>query len=191
MITAYRPGSGHGPRVPGFADNVAQFGEITGEDVSTFAGLPCARIENRRAFFREAGATSTDHGHPTAAHRRSARGRCRSALRQGSLPGTCTPAEAELFRGQMLTEMARMSVDDGMVMQIHPGVYRNHNPALLERFGRDKGADIPIADRIRARAQAAARSLRQRAAADRSSSSRSTRRPTPASWRRSPAIIRR
>ena len=60
------------------------------------------------------------------------------------LAGPVTPAEAELFRGQMLTEMARMSVDDGMVMQLHPGVYRSHNPSVLARFGRDKGADIPL-----------------------------------------------
>jgi glucuronate isomerase len=53
--------------------------------------------------------------------------------------------EAELFRGQMLTEMARLSIADGMVMQIHPGVWRSHNPAVLARFGRDKGADIPVA----------------------------------------------
>ena len=52
-------------------------------------------------------------------------------------------AEAELFRAQMLTEMARMSLDDGLVMQIHPGSHRNHDAAVFERFGRDKGADIP------------------------------------------------
>ena len=57
--------------------------------------------------------------------------------------GTWTPADAELFRAQMLTEMARMSVDDGMVMQIHPGSFRNHNAGLFASHGRDKGADIP------------------------------------------------
>jgi len=64
-------------------------------------------------------------------------------LYRKALAGNCEPAEAEIFRGQMLTEMARMSLDDGMVMQIHPGSFRNHNPQLFERFGRDKGADIP------------------------------------------------
>src|SRR3546814_13765900 len=54
-------------------------------------------------------------------------------------------SEAELSRAQMLTEMARMSLDDGMTLQIHPGVYRNHNPQVMQRFGRDKGADIPVA----------------------------------------------
>jgi glucuronate isomerase len=53
--------------------------------------------------------------------------------------------DAELFRAQMLTEMAAMSVEDGLVMQLHPGAVRNHNPALFGRFGRDMGADIPQA----------------------------------------------
>ena len=58
--------------------------------------------------------------------------------------GNAAPADAELFRAQMLTEMAGMSVEDGLVMQIHPGIYRNHNQPLFDRFGRDRGADIPI-----------------------------------------------
>ena len=56
---------------------------------------------------------------------------------------TCDAGEAELFRAQMLTEMAGMSVEDGLVMQLHPGSVRNHNRELFERFGRDMGADIP------------------------------------------------
>ena len=59
------------------------------------------------------------------------------------MSGRATPAEAELFRAQMLTEMAAMSLEDGMVMQIHPGSWRNHNPRSFAGFGRDKGADIP------------------------------------------------
>jgi glucuronate isomerase len=43
----------------------------------------------------------------------------------------------------MLTEMAAMSIDDGLVMQIHPGSFRNHSAGMLHRFGRDKGFDIP------------------------------------------------
>ena len=67
------------------------------------------------------------------------------------LTGKAIPNEAETFRGQMLTEMARMSLEDGVVMQIHPGSFRNHNPQILDRFGRDKGADIPTrTDYVRA-----------------------------------------
>jgi glucuronate isomerase len=67
------------------------------------------------------------------------------------LKGKATAEERELFRGQILTEMARMSLEDGMVMQIHPGSLRNHNPWLHAAFGRDKGADIPTrTDYVRA-----------------------------------------
>jgi len=59
------------------------------------------------------------------------------------ISGQFTADEAELFRGQMLFEMARMSVDDGLVMQIHPGSFRNHNRWLFEAYGRDRGGDIP------------------------------------------------
>lgn len=59
------------------------------------------------------------------------------------IKGNASTSDAEMFRAQMLTEMARMSIDDGLVMQIHPGSFRNHNPTVFERFGLDKGADIP------------------------------------------------
>ena len=142
VITAYRPDPVMDPEYPGFAENLRRFGEISGKDVSTYAGYLRAH-ENRRAFFREAGATSTDHGHPTPFTADLPRDEA-EALYGKIRSGTFTPAHAELFRGQMLTEMARMSVEDGMVMQIHPGAHRSHNPRLLERFGRDKGADIPV-----------------------------------------------
>ena len=142
VITAYRPDPVMDPEYPGFAENLDVFGALSGEDISTFGGYLRAH-ENRRAFFRLAGATSTDHGHPspfTADLAREDAEVLYAKLRSGKF----TVDEAELFRGHMLTEMARMSLDDGMVMQIHPGVYRSHNPTLLRQFGRDKGADIPI-----------------------------------------------
>ena len=109
-----------------------------------------AAHRKRRAFFKTMGATSTDHGHPTAQTSDLPAGDCERLFRK-ALDGTTTPAEAEMFRGQMLTEMARMSLDDGLVMQIHPGSFRNHNPLVFARFGRDKGADIPTrTDYVRA-----------------------------------------
>ncbi|GAA4809796.1 glucuronate isomerase [Sphingosinicella ginsenosidimutans] len=144
VLTAYRPDAVVDPDHPGFAANLARFGEVSGEDVSTYAGYLRAH-ERRRAFFREVGgATSTDHGHPSVFTADLPRADA-EALYAKVRAGRVSPQEAELFRGQMLTEMARMSIDDGMVMQIHPGVARNHNPAVLARFGRDKGADMPIA----------------------------------------------
>ncbi|HEY0598096.1 glucuronate isomerase [Sphingopyxis sp.] len=142
VVTAYRPDPVMDPEHPGFLDNLRRFGEVTGEDISTFAGYLRAH-ENRRAYFREAGATSTDHGHPSAFTADLPRAEI-EALYAKVLSGLASPAEAELFRGHMLTEMARMSIEDGMVMQIHPGVHRSHNPGVMARFGRDKGADIPV-----------------------------------------------
>ena len=143
VVTTYRPDSVVDPEFPGFLDNVRALGDLTGEDVSTFAGYLRAH-EDRRAFFRAAGATATDHGHISAATADLSPGAAET-LYATVLTGRCTPAEAELFRAQMLTEMARMSVEDGMVMQIHPGVLRNHNGPVFAGFGRDKGADIPTA----------------------------------------------
>jgi glucuronate isomerase len=141
VVTAYRPDPVIDPETIGFAENLQAFGVMTGEDVSTWAGYLRAH-ENRRAFFREAGATSTDHGHPTAFTADLPTAEC-AALYAKVRSGQADAADAELFRGQMLTEMARMSIDDGMVMQLHPGAHRSHNPSVLARFGRDKGADIP------------------------------------------------
>ncbi|MGQ0588934.1 MAG: glucuronate isomerase [Sphingosinicella sp.] len=143
VVTAYRPDPVMDPEHPGFADNLRRFGEITGEDVATYAGYLRGH-ENRRAYFRAAGATSTDHGHPSAFTADLPREEA-EALYARIFVCSFGSEEAELFRGQMLTEMARMSLDDGMVMQIHPGAFRSHNEPLLARFGRDKGADIPTA----------------------------------------------
>ena len=142
VITAYRPDPVVDPEFEGFADNVQKFGELTGEDTMTWRGYLAAH-RNRRAFFKTMGATSTDHGHPTAQTSDLSDAEC-EALWTKAIKGKVTAAEAEAFRGQMLTEMARMSLDDGLVMQIHPGSFRNHNPLVQQRFGRDKGADIPM-----------------------------------------------
>jgi glucuronate isomerase len=149
VVTAYRPDAVVDPEFAGFADNVAQLGELTGEDTSTWEGyLQSHRV--RRAYFKEFGATSSDHGHPTArtenlpAHEAA-------ALFAKALKGLCTAEEADAFRGHMLTEMARMSLEDGLVLQIHPGSHRNHSGPILTAFGRDKGFDIPTrTDYVRA-----------------------------------------
>ncbi len=149
MVTAYRPDPVVDPEFDGFRDNVLRFGEIAGEDTATWKGYLAAH-RKRRAFFKSMGATSTDHGHPTAATCDLRAAECQRLLDR-ALAGLITVEEAERFRGQMLVEMARMSLDDELAMQIHPGSLRNHNPALLAAFGRDKGADIPTrTDYVRA-----------------------------------------
>jgi glucuronate isomerase len=142
IVTAYRPDPVVDPEFEGFADNVARLGELTREDPSTWGGYLAAH-RTRRAYFREMGATSTDHGHPTARTESLDPAQCQRLLDR-ALAGTADAGDAERFRAQMLTEMARMSRDDGLVMQFHPGAFRNHNAAIFARYGRDKGADIPL-----------------------------------------------
>ena len=149
VITAYRPDPVVDPEFDGFADNVAQLGALTNENTATWPGYLAAH-RARRAHFKTMGATSTDHGHPTARTCDLAPAECQRLLDR-ALAGAATAEEAEMFRGQMLTEMAQMSLDDGLVMQIHPGSLRNHNPLVFRQFGRDKGADIPMrTDYVRA-----------------------------------------
>ncbi len=141
ILTAYRPDPVVDPEFEGFRDSLAAFGELTGEDTSSWSGYLAAH-RLRRGYFKAAGCTSTDHGHPTA-RTADLPPRIAEALFERVVRGATTPEDAELFRAQMLTEMARMSLDDGLVMQIHPGSFRNHNATLHGRFGRDRGADIP------------------------------------------------
>ena len=142
VVTAYRPDPVVDPEFEGFTANVERFGALTGENTRTWEGyLQAHRV--RRAFFKEHGATSTDHGHPSARTADLPPAECK-ALFEKALSGKISRDEAELFRAQMLTEMAAMSIDDGLVLQIHPGCWRSHSPAMLARFGRDKGFDIPM-----------------------------------------------
>ncbi len=141
VVTTYRPDGVIDVEHEQFAGALRRFGELTGEDVYSWQGYIAAH-RKRRADFRAAGATATDHGHPTAATANLSTPECEALFTR--ITGTdWTAADAELFRAQMLTEMAAMSIDDGMVMQIHPGSVRNHNAGLFASHGRDKGADIP------------------------------------------------
>ena len=142
VITAYRPDPVIDPEFEGFRANLARFSELTGEDCFSWRGYLAAHRQ-RRAFFAKMGATSTDHGHPTAQTADLPAAEAEALFHKVSA-GDSTPAEAELFRAQMLTEMAGMAIEDGLVMQIHPGAFRNHNAEVFARFGRDKGADIPM-----------------------------------------------
>lgn len=143
VITAYRPDPVIDPEFEGFRDNLKRFSDLSGEDAFSYAGYLAAH-RGRRAFFAEMGATSTDHGHPTAATADLSDAEA-EALFARVTGADVSAADAELFRAHMLTVMAGMSLDDGLVMQIHPGAFRNHNPWLFDHYGRDKGADIPTA----------------------------------------------
>ena len=143
ILPTFRPDPVVDPEFEGFAENIAKLGEKTGEDTSTWTGyLNALRIT--RVRFRELGCTATDHGHPTARTANLPAAEAAELFRRVLAGNASTnPQQHELFRAQMLTEMARMSLEDGLVMQIHPGSVRNHNRNLYERYGRDVGADIP------------------------------------------------
>jgi glucuronate isomerase len=122
---------------------VAELGALAGEDTYSWRGYLRA-LMRRREYFKMLGATATDHGHPTA-FTEDLSETSASSLFEQIIKGTAYAADLEIFRGQMLTEMAKMSVEDGLVMQIHPGSVRNHNQQIYQRYGRDMGADIPTA----------------------------------------------
>jgi glucuronate isomerase len=141
ILPTFRPDPVVDPEYAGFAANVTRLGEQTGEDALTWAGyLNALRISRQR--FRELGCTATDHGHPTARTASLSQPEAASLFAR-VVAGVADAQAQELFRAQMLTEMAGMSLEDGLVMQIHPGSRRNHNPKLYEDYGPNTGADIP------------------------------------------------
>ncbi|MBE1486598.1 glucuronate isomerase [Plantactinospora soyae] len=143
VLTTFRPDNVVDMEFDGWAGNVEQLGQITGEDTGRYAGY-LAALRKRREAFIAAGATSTDHGHPTALTLRLSEAEAATLYGRG-LRGEATPEDAEAFRAHMLVEFAKMSIEDGLVMQLHPGAVRNHNRWLYARHGRDVGGDIPQA----------------------------------------------
>jgi glucuronate isomerase len=141
ILPTFRPDPVVDPEFTGFHENVATLGKLTGEDTSGWQGYLNA-LRRARERFRELGCKATDHGHPTARTAKVPASEA-NALFSRVMSGRADSEQQELFRAQMLTEMARMSLEDGLVMQIHPGSARNHNRKLYERYGRDAGADIP------------------------------------------------
>ena len=141
VLPTFRPDAVVDAEFLGFQDNLKKLGEVSGEDVSNWKGY-LAALRSRRAFFKKNGATATDHGHLTAQTADLPLAEA-ERLYQRIFSGRMQPGDVELFQAQMLTEMAGMSVEDGLTMQLHPGSIRNYNAAVYEKFGRDKGADIP------------------------------------------------
>ncbi|HEU0205094.1 MAG TPA: glucuronate isomerase [Pseudolysinimonas sp.] len=137
VIPTFRPDASLDPESPGFGERIERLG------ATSFAGY-LDTLAARRTFFVENGAVSADHGvlEPYTADLDDAEA---SRLFEAARAGTISAAEARAFRGRMLLEMARMSVDDGLVMTIHAGVLRNHHQPTFERFGPDTGHDIQVA----------------------------------------------
>jgi glucuronate isomerase len=141
ILPTFRPDPVVDPDYDGFQKNLEVLGKQSGEDTSSWSGYVKA-LRKARSRFRELGCIATDHGHPTARTADLEVAECEQLFRR-VVSGDADAEQKELFRAQMLTEMARMSLEDGLVMQIHPGSSRNHNRKLFERYGRDVGADIP------------------------------------------------
>jgi glucuronate isomerase len=141
IVPTFRPDSVVDPEFTGFASNIAELGRQNNEDTASWTGYLNA-LRKARARFRSLGCTATDHGHPTPQTADLSTPDA-EALYRSVLTGKADAQQQELFRAQMLTEMARMSLEDGLVMQIHPGSVRNHNRKIYQRYGRDAGADIP------------------------------------------------
>ncbi len=142
VITAFRPDALIDAEHEHFNKKINKLSEITGLDCHDYS-LYLKALRVRRAYFKKMGATSTDHGHPTVSTVDLSELEAQT-LFQKLISGNFTPVDAELFRAHMLMIMAEMSIEDGLVMQIHPGVHRNHNQNIFTEFGRDKGADIPV-----------------------------------------------
>ena len=142
ILPTFRPDELLDLERPGWAERIADLSRASGIEVSDYRSYIRA-LENRRADFKELGAVAADHAALTAYTAELSVGEADNIFQQARR-GESTPTEAVRFMGHMLIEMARMSSEDGLVMQLHVGAYRNHNPLIHHRFGRDRGADIPL-----------------------------------------------
>ena len=127
----------------GWRDALSELEAVADREIGDYATFIAALVE-RRAAFKGLGGTATDHAATSADTSRLA-DREASALFAAALAGESSHADARRFEAHMLNEFARMSSDDGLVMQLHVGSLRDHNSPLAKRFGRDIGADIPVA----------------------------------------------
>jgi glucuronate isomerase len=137
----FRPDNVVNLLTPGWKDNINSLGAVSGIKVNSYVNF-IAALEKQRAFFKTMGATASDQAVISAYTHALSPARAEDIF-QHALADKITPAESAQFSAHMLMESARMSLDDGLVMQIHVGSIRNHSVALFEKFGPDKGADIP------------------------------------------------
>ncbi|MBN2146217.1 MAG: glucuronate isomerase [Anaerolineales bacterium] len=142
ILPTFRPDAVVNLDAAGWSQNIAELSQVSGIDIIDYTSYIHA-LEERREFFKRMGATATDHAVLTPATEELSPATAETML-QRAFKGQATAEDATRFTAHMLMEMARMSVEDGLVMQIHPGSYRNHNEVIYRSFGLDKGCDIPI-----------------------------------------------
>jgi len=140
ILPSFRPDNVIDLTFPNWKQNIDRLAEVSGVDCGSLSGLIKA-LEKRREYFKSMGCVASDHGvlTPYTGIADDA-----EAIYQKALKGQVNPEENRRFSGHMLMELARMALEDGMTMQVHTGVYRDHNPVIYEKFGKDKGADIPM-----------------------------------------------
>ena len=143
IIPTFRPDGVVNLHAPGWRQNVDALAAVSGIEVGGYRAFIQA-LEDRRAYFKSLGAAATDHAALTPYTAELSDAEAETIFARG-LDGQATAGDAVRFTGHMLMEMARMSIEDGLVMQLHPGSFRNHNPEVFGRHGLDKGADMPIA----------------------------------------------
>lgn len=143
VIPTFRPDAVFRIAARGWRAELAALARACDAPLDTCDGFVHA-LEQRRAYFRNLGATATDHG-VLEPFTESLTANEAERVFQLARSGTATAADQRRFEGHLLMEMARLSVADGLVMQIHPGALRNHNQAVFERFGADRGGDMPMA----------------------------------------------
>ncbi len=141
IIPSFRPDAVTNLRHPQWLANIRRLGEFTGTEITSFAQF-IAALEDRRRFFKTMGTVATDHGVFSPYTHLLTPNEAEAIFRR-ALKGRLENSDADLFTAHMLMEMARMSVEDGLVMQIHPGSDRDHNRLIYEQYGPDKGGDIP------------------------------------------------
>lgn len=142
IIPTFRPDGVVNLDAPQWRANMDRLGQVSGVHVVDYASFIRA-LEQRREFFKQMGATATDHAALTPATAQLTPTEA-DAIFQRALQGQPEPGDPARFTAHMLMEMARMSVEDGLVMQLHPGSLRNHNETIFQKFGLDKGCDIPL-----------------------------------------------
>jgi glucuronate isomerase len=142
ILPTFRPDQLINLQTPDWGKYIQALSQASGIDVTNY-GSYIQALENRRSFFKQMGAKATDHA-AVAPYTCDLPEREAEAIFQRALRGDISEADSMQFMGHMLTEMARMSIEDGLVMQLHSGSFRNHNEAVFAAFGADKGADIPL-----------------------------------------------
>lgn len=142
ILPTFRPDGVVNLDAPNWKANVDKLSEVSGIDVVDYKSFIQA-LEQRREFFKSMGAKATDHAAliPKTAELTITEA---NIIFQRALHGELDPSDTTCFTAHMLMEMARMSIEDGLVMQLHPGSLRNHNEVVFQKFGLDKGADIPV-----------------------------------------------